>query len=199
MCYFPVWLSSQYIHPVNAHLLQQFFHAWMHLWNASLSMVPGPTVALHWMMPSSVARQWTWSPIFRVGKSQKSQDVRSAAYSSYGMSAVCLFTKNWCIAYPCTWGIVVMQDPSCLIPFHLSFFCQNCLCWCMWDNHIIHNIIDGYAMGWRIPASSPLKLFQHSQKLKVFHGKAPLLAVLAHFLSGSTSHTWLFFLRASSP
>jgi hypothetical protein len=40
---------------------------------------------------------------------------------------------------------------------------------------------------------------QHLQILKVSQGEAPLLAVLAQFWSGCTSHTWLFFIKASSP
>lgn len=96
----------QFICFLHTHLPQQFFLAWMPSWNAFLAMVPEPTVALH-LMPLSVARQWAWIPIFNLGESQKSHDVRSAEYSSYGMSAVCFFTKNCCIA------IAVYLGPCC--------------------------------------------------------------------------------------
>jgi len=102
------------------------FHTWMHSWNASLGIVPEPTVALH-LMPLSIARPQAWIPIFSLGASQKSQDVRSAEYISYGMSAVCFFTKNCCIAiamylvHCCAAGSIISSHFTCHSSVRIAF------------------------------------------------------------------------------
>jgi hypothetical protein len=49
------------------------------------------------------------------------------------------------------------------------------------------------SIGQHAPVPSPLKLFQHSQKLKVSHSEAHLPAILAHFWSSYTRHIQPFF------